>query len=324
MTTLRNIWSDLVEKRLWPVAVLLAAGLLAVPVVLAKGGDEAVPTPTSGAVLASATVEDETEIVTLDVAPGVRRHAGRGQDPFVQPKGSTPEKAQALESGTADEGGGGGGGGGGGDAAPAPADDAPAKDETKSSKPKSTAPTYTVTLRFGQADSMKTLRNVARLTPLPSAQSPFFVYLGAKKDGKTLVFLVSSDAKATGDGTCRPSAKDCETIELQSGDTEFFDLTTTDGVQQYQMDIVKITKSGSTSSSSSGKAAKSARARASKSDRRLLRKVLAGRADHLMGAYRWDSRRGVLVHVPAWEDDRPSRTTGAPEDAAPFTGIAAD
>ena len=25
MTTLRNTWSDLVEKRLWPVAVLLAA-----------------------------------------------------------------------------------------------------------------------------------------------------------------------------------------------------------------------------------------------------------------------------------------------------------
>ncbi len=39
MTTLRNIWADLVEKRLWPVAVLLAAGLLAVPVVLAKGGE---------------------------------------------------------------------------------------------------------------------------------------------------------------------------------------------------------------------------------------------------------------------------------------------
>lgn len=323
MTTLRNIWADLVEKRLWPVAVLLAAGLLAVPVVLAKGGEDPVPSPAAGAVLAAAAANaDDPEIVTLDVAPGTARHRGRGHDPFVQPKGSTPEKAQALKSATAGDGG--GGGGGGGDAAAQP-DDAPASgDQPKSSEPKSTAPTYTVTLRFGQADSMKTLRNVARLTPLPSAQSPFFVYLGAKNGGKTLVFLVSSDAKATGDGSCKPSAKECETIELKAGDTEFFDLTTADGVQQYQMDIVKITKSTASSSSSSGKAAKSARARASKADRRLLRKVLAGRAAHLMGAYRWDADRGVLVHVPAWDDDAPSKGGTEPTEAVPFAATGSD
>lgn len=321
MTTLRNIWADLVEKRLWPVAVLLAAGLLAVPVVLAKGGDDPVPSPTAGAVLAAAAAnQDDPEIVTLDVAPGTARHRGRGHDPFVQPKGSTPEKAQAVKS--ADQGAGGGGGGG---AAATQPDVAPAGgDQPSSSKPKSTAPSYTVTLRFGQADSMKTLRNVARLTPLPSAQSPFFVYLGAKDGGKTLVFLVSSDAKATGDGSCKPSAKECETIELKSGDTEFFDLTTADGVQQYQMDIVKITKTAATSSSSAGKAAKSARARASKADRRLLRKVLDGRAAHLMGAYRWDARRGVLVHVPAWEDDAPSKGDTAPTEAVPFAATGSD
>ena len=242
----------------------------------------------------------------------MRRHDGRGRDPFVQPKGSTPEKAQALESvarrptavaarrrrrrratrrpGTA-----------GGDASPS--------SEPKSSKPKSTAPTYTVDLRFGQADSMKTLRDVERLTPLPSASSPFFVFLGAKDGGKTLVFLVSSDAKATGDGTCKPSKSACETIELQAGDTEFFDLTTADGVQQYQMDIIKIEKTTTSSVARSSKSARAAQGRASKADRRLLRKVLDGRAAHLMGSYRWDARRGVLVHVRAWDDEDPPATS---------------
>ena len=65
MTTLRNIWTDLVEKRLWPVAVVLAAGLLAVPFVLAKGGEEPA-LPAGGAVIA-ASAADDTEVVTLEI-----------------------------------------------------------------------------------------------------------------------------------------------------------------------------------------------------------------------------------------------------------------
>jgi len=299
MTTLRNIWADLVEKRLWPIAVLLFAGVVAVPVVLAKN-PEPVPTPVANAVLARDAANDSPTLVTLNAKPSVREHDGRGRDPFVQPKGSTPQKAQALQSSTTSGGGatptptggtntGGSGTTGGGST--------PSKPK---SKPKaSPAANYVADLRFGQADSMKTLRDVARLTPLPSASSPFFVFLGVKEDGKTLVFLVSSDAKATGDGSCKPSKNNCETIELKVGDTEFFDLTTDAGVQQYQMDIIKVSK---LSTSSSAKGARAARAggKASKADRRLLRKVLDGRSSHLMGAYRWLPERGILVRVPAW------------------------
>ena len=146
---------------------------------------------------------------------------------------------------------------------------------------------------------MKTMRDVARLTPLPSAANPFFVFLGVKEDAKTLVFLVSSDAKATGDGTCKPSKNNCETIELKVGDTEFFDLTTDDGVQQYQMDIIKVSKAKASSSAKSARSARAA-AKASKADRRLLRKVVDGRSAHLMGVYRWVPERGILVRVPAW------------------------
>ena len=299
MTTLRNIWADLVEKRLWPIAVLLLAGVVAVPVVLAKN-PEPVPTPVANAVLARDAASDNPTLVTLNGKPNVTEHDGRGRDPFVQPKGSTPQKAQALQSSTTSGGGatptptggtntGGSGTTGGGST--------PSKPK---SKPKaSPAANYVADLRFGQADSMKTLRDVARLTPLPSASSPFFVFLGVKEDGKTLVFLVSSDAKATGDGSCKPSKNNCETIELKVGDTEFFDLTTDAGVQQYQMDIIKVSK---LSTSSSAKGARVARAggKASKADRRLLRKVLDGRSAHLMGAYRWLPARGVLVLDPAW------------------------
>lgn len=301
MTTLRNIWADLVEKRLWPIAALLLAGVVAVPVVLAKNPEPA-PTPVANAVLARNATADEPTIVTLNAKPTVREHDGRGRDPFVQPKGSTPQKAQALESSTtgssasadstpaggADTGGSGTTGG----------DSTPSKSQPKS-KSKAAGPNYVVDLRFGQADSMKTLRDVSRLTPLPSIKEPFFVFLGVKEDGKTLVFLVSSDAKATGDGKCKPSTANCENIELKVGDTEFFDLTTDDGVQQYQMDIIKVSKAKASSSAKGARAARAA-GKASKADRRLLRKVVDGRSAHLMGAYRWVPERGILELVPAW------------------------
>ncbi len=302
MNTLRNIWADLVEKRLWPVAVLLIAAVVAVPVVLAKSpASDAIPTPVADAVLASAH-KDKTTIVTLDTAPEVRKHDGRGRDPFIQPKGSTPQKAQALQSSTTTDASSAGAGGDTAGGTGTPTTDVKPKTPAKS-KPKASAPAYVADLRFGQADSMKTLRNVARLTPLPSASSPFFVFLGVKEDGKTLVFLVSSDAVATGDGKCKPSSKECETIELKAGDTEFFDLTTDAGVSQYQMDIIKIKKTSASSASKSSKSAKLARranAKASKADRRILRKVVDGRSTHLMGAYRWAPEQGTLVHVPAW------------------------
>ncbi|MDQ5832875.1 MAG: hypothetical protein M3550_07450, partial [Actinomycetota bacterium] len=42
-TTFSNLWADLREKRLLPVAVLLLAGLIAVPVVLKKSPEEPPP-----------------------------------------------------------------------------------------------------------------------------------------------------------------------------------------------------------------------------------------------------------------------------------------
>ena len=44
ITHVRNLAQDLVERRLWPVALLLAVALAAVPVVLGRGGDDAAST----------------------------------------------------------------------------------------------------------------------------------------------------------------------------------------------------------------------------------------------------------------------------------------
>jgi len=55
MKILRNIYEDLLERRLWPVALVLLLALLAVPVVLAKSAGPA-PAPTPPPALAGVPV----------------------------------------------------------------------------------------------------------------------------------------------------------------------------------------------------------------------------------------------------------------------------
>jgi hypothetical protein len=127
---------------------------------------------------------------------------------------------------------------------------------------------YHVDLRFGPAGGVAPRNDVARLTPLPSAQDPFFVFLGVLADGKTALFLVSSDAEATGDGTCKPSPQSCERIEMRAGDTEFFDLTTPEGeVVQYQLDLRSVHRRRAAKAS----VATAARTRESEPGRTILR-----------------------------------------------------
>jgi hypothetical protein len=114
---------------------------------------------------------------------------------------------------------------------------------------------YKVTLRVGQAGNLAVHKDVERLTPLPSTIDPFFVFMGVMKDGETAVFLLSSDAKATGDGLCKPSPTNCQTVEMKAQDVEFFDVTGGDGITtQYELDLTRIVKTHSSSTAAAASA----------------------------------------------------------------------
>jgi len=316
MTFLRNVLHDLVEKKLWPVAVALVVALIAVPVVLGGGGTDA--TADAGAVATTNGLEDHRDVARAAVvsleeqAAGKVVRDGQTRNPFSQhhqPKAQeivsqAIEKAKTLVTGGSGSSGSapsGGSGSSGSAPAPAPAGStggggtpttggsAPAK-----SKPKSDAEadsTYHVSLKFGEAGSEKTYKNVARLTPLPSSTNPFFVFLGLKDDGKTAVFLISADAVPSGDGVCKPSAESCETVELKKGDVEFFDLQTgTAGVVQYQLDLNGIDTGKASTKASAARAHK----RESRAGREYLRAVTAAEPD-LLDGWAYSARLGLLV-----------------------------
>jgi hypothetical protein len=306
---LRNLGHDLVDKRLWPVALVLVIALIAVPVVLGRSSAPAAPAtvppaPAGSAVAASGagaagSVLPGQAVVSLQqpLTGGVRYRRGPVRNPFVQHHlakvDSVPSTLVASASPTAGAAGSpvrssGGSGSAGSSPASTPASDpfagspsgspVPGSSPAPSSGTKPTAPkgsqgtdandVYRVSLRFGEAGDQRTIRDVARLTPLPSSSDPFFVFLGVLKDGKTAVFLVSSDATATGDGSCKPRATNCETIQLKAGDTEFFDLSTgTAGVIQYQLDLLSVGKRDAASTAVAAKR----RARESKAGRDILR-----------------------------------------------------
>jgi hypothetical protein len=188
---------------------------------------------------------------------------------------------------------------------PAPRVDAPKTDPLDA---------YRISLRFGRTGKVKTRRNLARLTPLPTVDNPFFVFLGVLEGGKRAVFLVSADAKPTGDGICKPSPTACQTIEMRVGDTEYFDLERESGPVQYQLDLLSIRKeeAGTTSE------AVAARARASKAGAEVLQDAGAEALDGIDG-YRFSRRTGLLERTPvasrASADEE--AVAGATTEAAP-------
>jgi hypothetical protein len=297
MPFLTNVWRDLLEKRLWPVALGLVAVLVAVPLTLGSGGSSsAKPAPAAPAAgtTANAVGTGEAVVAVKDAPPALRRRPGPLRDPFVQPKAllkatdaqapSAPTQASGSSSASAPTSAGGSSGStvpsGGGTTVTTP------------SKPKADTPVFEVSLRFGKATgSLRHLDDVARLTPLPSIERPFFVYLGVLDDHKTAVFLVDGTATPTGDGRCKPSKAECATIHMKAGDTEFFDLVGADGSPvQYELDLVKVTRKGTTDA----KAAVAYR-RHSVAGQELVRTLSESEGDKALRAYHFRPDDGLLV-----------------------------
>jgi hypothetical protein len=288
MTLLRNVLTDLVDKKLWPVAVALLVALVAVPLVLAGGGADEQPLPAVSPVAEGGPAVAVTPAEGAN-GPGVPRGSN---DPFRARPGCDDDAEQAAATPAASGGtvagamgkGGTTGSAGGADSLPVAIpglDDVgvvPVGDATGgsgsgsgSTKPSDDKDSWHVDLRFGKNGSVASKNDVPRLSPLPSTEDPFFVFLGVAADGKTALFLVSSDAEATGDGKCVPSPANCDRVEMQAGDTEFFDVATPEGeVVQYQLDLVKISRK----TAANAAVAQGARVRQSTAGRKVLRTAI--------------------------------------------------
>jgi hypothetical protein len=292
MNFVRDLISDLVSKRLWPVAVVLLAGLVAIPMIISK------PAPDNSAEEAAARVtavqaakESAAAAPVVTVSAVKTRSAVKGlhaKDPFRRAKaaGTTVTvKGGAGDGGAPISGGSGGSGdsgsGGSGDTGGT---------QTPANPPAKTYTTYSVDLRFNEAGkTAKIRRDIARLTALPSSLDPVLVYMGLLADGKTAVFLVNADATPQGDATCKPKKSECTYVYLQEGETEFFDVGSGANIIQYELKVLHIDPHKTTSKSE----AKAVYARESKAGRVVLRAASAS-----LGYLHYASYNGTLKVTP--------------------------
>jgi hypothetical protein len=250
----QDTWQDLREKNLWPVAILLVAGLIAVPVLLfqpakdAKPADESVAQvdPKAKAMLAIARGGGDEESSDLGVFDP--------RDPFRAPPSAVPKASTTPGTTSTSTGGassslsgatasGGGSGSSEGDNAGVSGGGGPAQTgQGTSSTTTTTRKTYTyvVDLRFGERGEVRSRKGVRRLTLLPSSRNPLLVFLGVTDDRRKAVFLVESGLSQEGEGTCKPSKRYCSFLYLRTADSSDDHYFSTSSGKQYALHLSRI------------------------------------------------------------------------------------
>jgi hypothetical protein len=250
----RDIYLDLKERHLLPLAVILLLAIVVVPFALGNSSSgEAPEVATSGGTTSGATAvsgSDSGELVAKS-APGLRDYRRRldhltSKNPFRQ------QYQQAEGSGTGEGSSEGGEEGssttiegseaGGGEnateftlkhhivyysyAIDVKVTTGGGAQETRATESAggTVAASPTATAGGGSRGGKTQVRhNLPELTMLPSRETPAVIYMGSTKDGKKALMLVSSAVNSIfGDAPCALGSTTCELLAMEPGLPETF------------------------------------------------------------------------------------------------------
>jgi hypothetical protein len=240
-----DLWQDLREKRLWPVAAALLLALVAVPFVLIKPAKVAPPQAAAGVGATSAKPLEPMGAGLLQpaensVSDGSALEAFLSKDPFKPIKslhkapGVAPTSVTSTSGATAGAASSGGASGGGSTAPPVASGGGSPGGATTGGGTTTTTKTWTyvANLHFGRSGHEKAYKNTKQLTVIPDEQTPLLVFLGVTGDRRKAVFLVDSKLQTSGEGRCKPSTDKCSFLYLaQDADNNEQLFTDTDGTE---------------------------------------------------------------------------------------------
>ena len=316
MNTVRNLISELREKRLWPVAAALIIALVAVPVLLSSSGKTVAvsPTPVTGS---ASTPTPALPAVSVTTTPSDARLTGPERDPFSQQvkassgtTGSSTGTSSTAATGSSSSTGSSGSTSSGGTGA-ATTTTATSTTTTSTTTSVTEPPVkylyFEVSVVYGGSGSVpRTLDNVTRLTPLPRASDPLIVYLGVEKDKKTAMFLVSQIVHPTGQGKCLPNRSDCQFLDMKAGEADLFKVVRPSGTVEFTVSLTAV-KTVSTTSP----IAAAAYARESKGGSKIIARATA--QSIALHALIYSRQTGTLsVHLSRRSFDHLLSTLGAP------------
>lgn len=221
----QDVYYDLKDRHLLPVAVVLLVAIVAVPIAISKSGSgESFPPPGEGGATASAAPPPSGQLIA-EAAPGLRDYHERLEhrdptDPFEREQAETEQAETATPAGGGTEG----------STSPEPST-LPTSPDSESgggepitpTEPKLTYYSFAIDVRVSAAGEQgggkaTVRRNLPELTMLPSRETPALVYMGATKDAKKAVMTVSSDVQAIyGDAKCALGSDRCELLVMEPG-----------------------------------------------------------------------------------------------------------
>jgi len=300
LTPLRSVARDLVDKRLWPIAILLLAALVAVPLLIGSGSSDA-PQPAPAATVKPATQDAAGSIVKV-VGPAVTGkddRPGKLDDPFYDPPEPETAKSSSAATSTATKSTESTAAPASGAKEPAtpptPPADKPQADpdpQPQPLAPKVEATYYRTEVRVYETDRSKR-RAITRLSPLrdPSGPSgPVAVYLGVAAGGDYAIFLLAPNTTSRGEAEC---GEDCRIIGLKAGRSQVIDVRLGDGgTRRLHLDVVSVKRVEADSEA----AAARARRHEHPDGREALIEMIQDRPTaEAIGPLRYDSTLGVIT-----------------------------
>ena len=315
--SVRGVIRDLIDKRLWPVALALLAAVVVVPMLVGASSPEvAAPAPATHAAAApqpAAAVPDDAG--DADRAEPASR-SGKVRDPFYDPPkpadeagATTAKSAGGATRAVADPPAAAGGGAGAGASASAKAPATASAPKATRTPPTAVAPDrpsrspapaartsryYRAVVGWGPKDAES--HAIARLTPLGGRRNPAALYLGiAKADALYAIFVLGPNATSSGDGACR-TGTDCRMVALKAGETRRFVVRSTTGgpARRYTLRVrsVRAIRTGAD-------AARRGRARVHRAGRSVLRAMWRSPVEAAVLRRASYHRRTGLLRAPA-------------------------
>jgi hypothetical protein len=260
-TFFSNLWADLREKRLWPLAVLLLAAMVAVPVLLKQSTEE--PPPAEPVAAQPRSAPEPKDLKGLATVRLEESEAGDGSsldtfdpsNPFRPPEKvideaeeetgevAAPGDEVTLSDELVEDAPGGGDSGSGGGATGV--GDTGGEDtggdtgEGDGTTTETTEYAYVLDVTFTKNGRTRRVKGMQRLDMLPSTASPLLLFLGVSADAGNAVFLVDSKLETAGEGRCEPSMAECGFLHLGAGSEHMF--TNQDG-DTYRLRVDQIRK----------------------------------------------------------------------------------
>ena len=268
-----DVYYDLKERHLLPVAAILIVAIVAVPIALSQSsGSGEPPSEAESSVASTSAATAEAHELVARSMPGLRAYQRRlndlrAKDPFKQqytePEGSSESSSESGSGGESASGGSGSGetispstgssgtvplteGGGEGEPNGGLRYYSYAVDvrisSTGSQSGSAPSANGSQTLKGPNAPPKRTWitrHNLPELTMLPSRNVPAVIYMGSTKDGKKALMLVSSNVTAIfGDATCALGSQTCELLAMEPGLPETFVYGATG--KTYKIELLKV------------------------------------------------------------------------------------